>query len=78
MIGLGSGNMGSGAGGPGAGHGYPARSRLVPARVARGGTSARVLGYLRPYWHLMAISYGCWLVSIAMDMAIPIQIKWGD
>ena len=35
----------------------------------------RVLGYLRPYWHLVAVSYACWLFSIAMDMLIPLQIK---
>lgn len=74
MMGLGSGSMGGGAGG--AGSRVPRSLTLGSGEGGSWRDILRVLGYLRPYWHLMAISYGCWLVSIAMDMAIPIQIKW--
>lgn len=74
MMGLGSGSMGGGAGG--AGSRVPRSLTLGSGEGGSWRDILRVLGYLRPYWRLMAISYGCWLVSIAMDMAIPIQIKW--
>ena len=76
MIGLGSGNMGSGAGGPGAGTRVPRSLTLGSGEGGSWRDILRVLGYLRPYWHLIAISYACWLVSISMDMAIPRQIQW--
>ena len=76
MIGLGSGNMGSGFGRAGSGTRVPRSLTLGSGGAGSWRDILRVLGYLRPYWRLIAISYACWLVSISMDMAIPRQIQW--
>ena len=73
MIGLGSGTAGASTGG--AGTRVPRSLTLGSGEGGSWRDILRVLGYLRPYWHLVAVSYACWLFSIAMDMLIPLQIK---
>ena len=75
MIGVGSGGMGSGFGRSGSGTAVPRSLTLGSGGAGSWRDVRRILGYLRPYWRLIAISYACWLISIAMDMAIPLQIQ---